>query len=343
MEAIVAARRRASGLAIADTGGLPWRRGHRRGGDDPEYAPVHHTMYLQVVNDVDTFPYHGTSHWRLVAHDNALLGYVIPATAEKLAVPELAEFFTVESGSIQMKASLASFETRNDVFRRIGEAWRQNDAALAAGWRNELYAVYNPPGEPYFLVERAVSVLLGVVTYGVHCNGYIPAEISPDRELKLWIPRRAKDKPTYPGKLDNTVAGGLGWPLGIEENLVKECYEEAGLDEQWVLARASLAGVVSYMVQPDGPKGHVQPEVEYIYDLKFDNETVPRPVDGESEDFVLMGVAEVKRRMEAREFKPNCALVVLDFLIRHGAVGPDTPGFLELVARMHRRLPFPTR
>ena len=32
------------------------------------------------------------------------------------------------------------------------------------------------------------------------------------------------------------------------------------------------------------------------------------------------------------EFKDNCNLVIADFLLRRGEVGPDTPGYLELLA-----------
>lgn len=31
------------------------------------------------------------------------------------------------------------------------------------------------------------------------------------------------------------------------------------------------------------------------------------------------------------EYKPNCNLVVVDFLIRHGYITPDSPGYIELV------------
>jgi hypothetical protein len=40
--------------------------------------------------------------------------------------------------------------------------------------------------------------------YGVHVNGYVETP----RGLELWVARRSKDKPTWPGKLDHIVAGG---------------------------------------------------------------------------------------------------------------------------------------
>ncbi len=30
-------------------------------------------------------------------------------------------------------------------------------------------------------------------------------------------------------------------------------------------------------------------------------------------------------------YKPNCNLVVIDFLVRHGAISPDMPGYLDVV------------
>lgn len=87
----------------------------------------------------------------------------------------------------------------------------------------------------------------------------------------------------------------------------------------------------------------VRPDVVYCYDVELDEGTVPEPCDDEVEMFYLMGVEEVKERMLRREFKPNVALVLLDFLIRHGILGAEElgeEGLVEVVQRMHRRLPF---
>ena len=40
--------------------------------------------------------------------------------------------------------------------------------------------------------------------YGVHINGYVETAAG----LELWVARRSRDKPTWPGKLDHIVAGG---------------------------------------------------------------------------------------------------------------------------------------
>lgn len=58
-------------------------------------------------------------------------------------------------------------------------------------------------------------MLFGIVTYGVHLTAYV--EIGEERMREentkwgkmVWIPRRSSTKSTYPGMLDNTVAGGM--------------------------------------------------------------------------------------------------------------------------------------
>jgi hypothetical protein len=35
---------------------------------------------------------------------------------------------------------------------------------------------------------------------------------------------------------------------------------------------------------------------------------------------------------EGKEYKPNCQLVIIDFLIRHGYITPEQKGYLPLLA-----------
>ena len=70
---------------------------------------------------------------------------------------------------------------------------------------------------------------------------------------------------------------------------------------------------------------------------------VPRPRDGEVKEFYLWDVETVRGAMLRGEFKTNCALVLIDFFIRHGIVTDENEGdYLELMTRMHRILPVPT-
>ena len=46
----------------------------------------------------------------------------------------------------------------------------------------------------------------------------------------------------------------------------------------------------------------------------------PKPCDDEVESFQLLDVVDVIALMRQGKFKPNCSLVLIDFLIRHGLV-----------------------
>lgn len=305
--------------------------------------------YIDFIDKVDTFTYEKDhKYYSLIAHDgDAEIGYLTLTIAKHF---EKNNAFSVDHASktVVIGKQYDTLEKRNTLFAEVGNQWRklpEFNVELDKGWRNELYTIYNPSTVPYMQIERAFSVLLGVITYGVHLNGYVLEKNTTDKKLKLWVPRRSYQKPTYPGMLDNTVAGGLGYPYGIWETVVKECYEEAGLQEDFVKKNTRSAGVVLYMYQPNGPEGNVQPEVEYIFDIEFPNEeeVIPKPIDGEAQDFKLMPVDEVLERIKNNEFKPNCSLVIIDFLIRFGYITPESePNYLQIVAKSHRRMPFPT-
>lgn len=212
------------------------------------------------------------------------------------------------------------------------------------GWRNELYPVYGPQRELLLDVERAASALFGVVTYGVHMTAYV---LSKEGIIKLWVPRRSRNKQTFGDMLDNTVAGGISTGEKPFECLIREAAEEASLPEDLVRKGAKAVGTVTYFYVRDeragGETGLLQPECEYVYDLEVGEDVRPRPGDNEVEGFHLWTVEETQAALARDEFKPNCALVLLDFFIRHGILTQDNEkDYIEIVARLHRRLEFPT-
>lgn len=67
----------------------------------------------------------------------------------------------------------------------------------------------------------------------IHQNGLLHREIhiwfiTPKAEIIFQ--HRAKDKDTYPDKLDATVGGHVELGMSYEETAVKECREETGVD-----------------------------------------------------------------------------------------------------------------
>ena len=90
---------------------------------------------------------------------------------------------------------------------------------LVSGRRDEFYAVATHVGSAELMrIERAAVSAFGIAACGVHMTGFVRRADG----LHVWVPRRARDKSTYPGMLDNTVAGGQPAGLGIFENLVKD-------------------------------------------------------------------------------------------------------------------------
>lgn len=302
--------------------------------------------FLSIIEEVDSFKKTDAFYTFLDHESRTALGYIDP-TIVKLLQSEPTFVTNHESKTIAIGSTFDTLEKRNELFAEVANRWRkipELDEILNKGWRNELFVVYNPSKTQYARMERAFSVLLGVVTYGVHINAYVPPEFSSDGKLKLYIPRRSKTKSTFPGMLDNTVAGGIGYPHGLETTVIKECFEEAGLEEDFVRKNIKNTGVVTYIYLTDDQRA--EPEVEYTYDIiiKEDEACLINPQDGEAEDFQLMSIDEVLQRVKNREFKPNCGLVIIDFLIRHGYITAENePDYLEIVSRCHVKLPFPTR
>ncbi|EUC50700.1 hypothetical protein COCMIDRAFT_31905 [Bipolaris oryzae ATCC 44560] len=308
---------------------------------------------IDLVNQCDGFPYPdvnletylasiNTYYQLRVSGHNYGLGYMLPSVVEVFRgvsnweIDDNARILCLTAGSNAQERS-AAVETTLLALRKTGHF------KVLDKWRGELYAVYGKDKELLFNVERSASPLFGVITYGVHLTAFTRTR----GEIKIWTPRRALTKQTYGGMLDNAVAGGIASGESPFESLVRECAEEASLPEELVRKNAKACGTVTYWYVRDeragGETNLMQPEVQYVYDLELPEDTIPKPGDDEVEEFYLWTVDEVQEAMRNGEFKPNCSLVVLDFLVRHGILTTENErDYIELVSRLHRKLEFPT-
>jgi 8-oxo-dGTP pyrophosphatase MutT (NUDIX family) len=164
--------------------------------------------------------------------------------------------------------------------------------------------------------------------------------------IKIWVPRRAKDKQTYGGMLDNTVAGGMATGETPLDCLVRESDEEASLPAELVRKSVKEGGTITYTYirepRAGGESGMIQPECQYVYDLELPGDVVPQPKDGEVECFYLWTVEEVMEHMASGEFKPNCAMLMLDFFVRWGILNEgNEKDYNQIKNRLHRELEFP--
>ena len=249
-------------------------------------------------------------------------GFVRHALAEKLA--RWPDVFQVGKDAVRLHDRLDSFESRSEatdnVLRRLSE-----EGEIAA-WREERYPVTaNWHAAPLMQIERAACPPLGIRAYGVHLNGFVRKADG----IHMWVARRARDKPTFPGMFDNIVAGGQPIGLGLLENLVKESEEEAAIPTD-IARKAAPVGMISYTHQP--PEG-CKPDQMFCYDLELPEDFTPTAMDGEVERFHLWPIAQVAEIVrDSFEFKFNCNLVVIDFLLRHGVLDPDAePDYAALV------------
>lgn len=52
-----------------------------------------------------------------------------------------------------------------------------------------------------------------------------------------------------------------------------------------------------------------------------------------------MTVPQVRENLASGKFKPNCGLILVDFLVRHGLVTPENePNYIQLGWAMRRRI-----
>lgn len=315
--------------------------------------------YLDLISECDNFPYYHTDPNAFFARVNSYYGFYVkdhPTVELGYMLPSVAELFRGlpdwKIDDEDRSLTLLTGNTEEERTRTMGfatEAMRATDHFMVLrGWRDELYPVYGPKGELLLSVERAASSLFGIVTYGCHMTAYtMKAKEGGEGQtgMHIWVPRRAVTKQTYGGMLDNTVAGGIATGESAFESLVREAQEEASLPEEVVRRGAKAVGTVTYFHIRDQRAGGetrlLQPECQYVYDLELDSDTIPKPSDDEVEGFEVKTVAETKQALRDGEFKPNCALVLLDFFVRHGIITADDEGFIEIVARLHRRLEFP--
>lgn len=241
------------------------------------------------------------------------------------------QVFHVGDETVEWINPTTGFEDRTNVMHEVVSGLEAEGAV--SHLHGEQYPVTSSSRQcARFLIDRACVSYFGVRAFGQHLNGFVR---TPDG-LKLWVARRSADRRVFPNRLDNLVAGGLPYGMTLEENLRKECREEADIPES-LASRAVAVGAVTYCL--DAKRG-LKPDVMYCYDLELPEDFEPRCTDGEVESFQLQPVEQVMETVrETDEFKLNCNLVIIDFLIRHGLISQDSPDYLDLIQGLRSPLP----
>ncbi len=287
--------------------------------------------YLDKIRQCNRYD---LSHFKPLQIDQQRIGWVKHSFAEALK-PWPAVFKVTEN---QVALAIASDDNASDFeagSQALGEINRHLvDAGMIKHTHGEQYPVKTLFEQPArLLIDRAAAPYYGIRAWGQHLNGYV----KKNHRIYIWVATRSKTKGTFPGKLDNLVAGGLPYGITLNNNIAKECREEASVPDE-LIHRLYPVGAISYCVEIDDG---LKPDIMFCYDLELPESFIPVCQDGEVERFDLLPIEEVAQIVrDTDRFKQNCNLVIIDFLIRHGHIRPEQEGYLELVRGLRQPFDF---
>lgn len=178
-----------------------------------------------------------------------------------------------------------------------------NDNGCLRGWRGELLDVYGE-GRRLCVLERAAMRPLGLLTKAVHLNAW-------SSDGRLWLARRSLTKATDPGKWDTLVGGLAVSAEPLDTSLVRESFEEAGLNPADMHDRSPLRTILR--MHRRLPEGY-QVEDVLVSDCVLPEGVIPQNQDGEVSEIRLATLAEVWALVEADEFTQEAEACILDSL-----------------------------
>jgi len=242
--------------------------------------------------------------------DGEVLGHVREDFLPHLA--QFPEIFATVNAGVTFRPELRTDKDRSAAMAEV--ARKLAAGGLLSRWRNETYDIAAAADAPRkFVLERAAVRFFGYRARAVHINGLAD---SPGG-TRMWVARRAHDKAIDPGMLDNMVGGGLASGLSIDETVVNESWEEAGIPAS-IAASARPSGTVEICREvPDGL--HI--ETIYVFELVLPEGLTPSNQDGEVAEFHSMRLTEVLQALDGdAPFTADAGLVALHCLSRRGLV-----------------------
>lgn len=238
------------------------------------------------------------------------------------------DVFQLKNNKLYLQETLSTPEERTQACQQIMKSLHEK--GVIDSWVGEQYpVVLKYAEEPEFLLERAAICFFGLRGFGIHINGLVQKK----EGIYIWIARRTKDKPFWPGKLDQMVAGGQPVGVGRMDNVIKESAEEANIPKS-ISMQSKYVGELQY--RGETHRG-MNVDTLFNYDLWLPEDFIPENTDGEVEEFILMPIEEMASLTnETEEFKDNCNLVNIDLLIRLGLINDSHPDFEEITKRLYQ-------
>jgi len=192
--------------------------------------------------------------------------------------------------------------TLNHDLAHIAQTLRA--AGCLHGWRNELLDVF-AEGQAIAVMERTALRPLGLLTRAVHLNAWTP-------EGALWAAQRAHTKPTDPGLWDTLVGGLCAAGETLEDSLLRESYEEAGLRAADLAARTPIRTIAR--IHKRLPEG-MQVEDVIVSECVLPASVAPVNVDGEVSCIRALSPEMLWRMIRDDAFTAEAELVILHSLL----------------------------
>jgi 8-oxo-dGTP pyrophosphatase MutT (NUDIX family) len=241
------------------------------------------------------------------------------ARAHLQALRAWPEGLRVDNAGVALQAEACRL---SGVLARLNAWLRQR--GLIRAWRDESFALLDPAdGSRLATLERAAARFWGTLTLGAHANGYVAD--TRGRPTHLWIAQRSATKATDPGKYDNLIGGGVPEGQSPAQALVREGWEEAGLQPAQISA---VRAVGILCLKRDIAEG-LQFEWLHAYDLRLPAEFAPQNQDGEVAGFRCLPLDEALALAAGEQMTVDAALVTLDFALRHALLPADAARALE--------------
>ena len=249
-----------------------------------------------------------------------IVGWLRPSFADRLR--RWPHVFEVSDAFVAMRVQPETAPARSAAMAEVTRELARD--GVIRGWRDEVVSIAERHGAPELLrVERAATRSFGFVAYAAHMNAFTRI----GGRTHVWIARRSADKAIDPGKLDNLVGGRIAAGMSVDETLRKEAWEEAGIPPALL---GDLNCVSAVRVEYSVPEG-LHREILFVHDLWLPQDFKPTNQDGEVSEIRLMPVEEVMQEILSGAVTLDAGTVMIDGLLRLGAVLPEDSQYLDLL------------
>jgi 8-oxo-dGTP pyrophosphatase MutT (NUDIX family) len=126
------------------------------------------------------------------------------------------------------------------------------------------------------------------------------------------------------------VGGRIAAGMSVDETLRKESWEEAGISPA-LLAGLNCSGAVR--VEYPVPEG-LHREILFVHDLWLPPEFTPANQDGEVSEIRCLPMEEVMQNILTGDFTLDAGAVMIDGMMRLGAVLPEDAQYIDLLRLM---------